>query len=95
MRKTGGIKNIKDLTALRLKLTDDIENSRLTLAEATRAMRKISGMTQLEYAQLLKISPRILIDIENSHGNPRLTTLNKLAGPFGLEVSFIKQEKLS
>lgn len=93
MRKTGGIKNIEDLTALRLKFADDIENNRLTLAEATRIMRKISGMTQLEYAKLLKISPRILIDIENNHGNPRLSTLNKLAAPFGLGVSFIKQKK--
>jgi len=93
MRKTGGIKNSEDLTALRLQLADDIKNSRLTLAESTRVMRKISGMTQIEYAALLKISPRILIDIENGHGNPRMSTLNKLAAPFGLEISFIKREK--
>ena len=91
MRKTGGIKNADELTNLRLKFGDDIENSRLSLAEATRAMRKISGMTQLEYATLLSISPRTLIDIENNHGNPRLSTIKKLAEPFGLQVSFIKQ----
>jgi DNA-binding XRE family transcriptional regulator len=91
MRKTGGIKNAENLTALRLKFTDDIENSRLTLAEATRAMRQISGLTQFEYATLLSISPRTLINIENNHGNPRLSTLEKLAAPFGLQVSFIKR----
>lgn len=53
-------------------------------------MRKIVGMTQPKYAQLIGIAPRVLMDIERGHGNPRLDTLEKLAKPFGLRVGFVK-----
>ena len=68
---------------------DDIHAGRLSLGEATRRMRKIVGMTQTEYARLIGIAPRVLMDIERGHGNPRLDTLEKLAKPFGLRVGFI------
>jgi len=74
---------------LRESLYEDIQAGRLTLGEATRCMRKIVGMTQPEYARLIGIAPRVLMDIERGHGNPRLNTLEKLAKPFGLRVGFV------
>ncbi len=74
---------------LRESLYVDIHAGRLSLGEATRRMRKIVGMTQPEYARLIGIAPRVLMDIERGHGNPRLNTLEKLAKPFGLTVGFI------
>ena len=53
-------------------------------------MRKIVGMTQPKYAQLIGIAPRVLMDIERGHSNPRLDTLEKLAKPFELRVGFVK-----
>ena len=67
----------------------DIEAGRLTLGQATRRMRKIVGMTQTEYAEkVLKIYPRVLMEIERDRGNPTLETLHKIAAPFGLVVRF-------
>lgn len=67
----------------------DIEAGRLTIGQATRRMRKIVGMTQTEYAEkVLKIYPRVLMEIERDRGNPTLDTLQKIAAPFGLEIRF-------
>lgn len=60
---------------------------------ATREMRKILGMTQKDYAKkIADISPRILSEFENGAGNPTLATLDKIASPFGLKVTFLPPE---
>lgn len=57
--------------------------------EATRRMRRILGMSQKEYARrVVGISPRILSEFENGSGNPTLATLEKIASPFGMTVTF-------
>ena len=56
-------------------------------------MRKILGMTQKDYAKkIARVSPRILSEFENGSGNPTLSTLEKIASPFGLKVSFLPPE---
>ncbi|MBE0502572.1 MAG: helix-turn-helix transcriptional regulator [Desulfuromonadales bacterium] len=63
------------------------------IREATREMRKILGMTQKDYAKkIAAISPRILSEFENGAGNPTLATLEKIASPFGLKVTFLPPE---
>ncbi len=63
------------------------------IREATRRMRKILGMNQKKYAQkVVRISPRILSEFENGVGNPTLATLEKIALPFGLQVTFLPPE---
>ena len=63
------------------------------IREATRQMRKILGMTQKDYARkIADISPRILSEFETGAGNPTLATLEKLASPFGLKVTFLPPE---
>ena len=48
------------------------------------------GLTQTEYAEkVLKIYPRVLMEIEKDRGNPTLATLVKIAKPFGLRVGFV------
>lgn len=65
----------------------------IDIREATRQMRKILGMTQKEYAKkVADISPRILSEFENGTGNPTLATLQKIASPFGLKVTFLPPE---
>jgi len=62
----------------------------INIREATRQMRKILGMTQKDYAKKIAcVSPRILSEFENGSGNPTLATLEKIASPFGLKVSFL------
>lgn len=72
----------------------DIEAGRLTVGQATRRMRKIVGLTQSEYAEkVLKIYPRVLMEIEKDRGNPTYETLEKIAKPFGLKVGFVRPSK--
>ena len=72
----------------------DIAAGRLTIGQATRRMRKIVGLTQAEYAgKVLKIYPRVLMEIEKDRGNPTHETLEKIARPFGLRVGFVRPSK--
>ncbi len=65
----------------------------IDVREATRQMRKILGMNQKDYARkVVDISPRILAEFENGTGNPTLGTLEKIASPFGLKVTFLPPE---
>ncbi len=77
------------------ELYSDLEAGRLTIGQATRRMRMIVGLTQTEYAEkVLKIYPRVLMEIERDRGNPTLEALEKIAAPFGLLVRLtIKAEK--
>lgn len=82
-----------DIRAEKDALYADLERGALTLGQATRRMRKIIGVSQAEYAtRILKIYPRVLMDIENDRGNPTLETLEKVAKPFGLKVAFVREK---
>lgn len=89
----------------RRRLPDDIRTEKealyaeiaagtLSIGQATRRMRKIVGMTQKEYAEkVLKIYPRVLMEIERDAGNPTLETLEKIAAPFGFTVGFVQRQR--
>lgn len=86
-------RSTSDIRAEKDALYSDLERGVLTLGQATRRMRKIIGVTQAEYAtRVLKIYPRVLMDLENDRGNPTLETLEKVAKPFGLKVAFVRQK---
>jgi len=90
MRKKLSKEEVRDR---KLALYEKVRTGSITIGQATREMRKIVGMTQKEYAEkVLGIYPRVLLAIENDKGNPTLDTLQKVAGPFGLKVGFIKPE---
>jgi len=74
-------------------LYSDLASGCIDIREATRQMRKILGMNQKEYARkVVGVSPRILSAFENGSGNPTLTTLEKIAVPFGLKITFLPPE---
>lgn len=74
----------------------DLEAGKLTIGQATRRMRKIIGLTQVEYAEkALKIYPRVLMEVERDKGNPTLETLEKIGRAFGLKVCFVREQKES
>ena len=65
----------------------------IEIRDATRLMRKILGMSQKDYARkVANISTRILSEFENGSGNPTLATLEKIALPFGLKITFLPPE---
>ena len=72
---------------LRTELYERIKLGDLELPDAVRMMRGIAGKTQAEYAKLVGISPRVLIDFERGVGNPTLRSLMRMLEPFGLDLT--------
>jgi len=83
----------KEMARMKEELYLGLAQGDIDIREATRRMRKILGMNQKKYAQkVVRISPRILSEFENGVGNPTLATLEKIALPFGLKVTFLPPE---
>ena len=80
------VKSATERAALREALYDRIARGEISLVEAIKTMRKIAGRSQIAYAKLVGVSPRILIELERGIGNPTLATLTKILAPFDLEV---------
>ena len=86
----------QDTARLKRELIEAIENDELTLGEAVRRMRKITGMSQSAYAErIIGSSTRILAEIERDEGNPTVETLNKVGRPFGYTVGFVPKMRSS
>jgi transcriptional regulator with XRE-family HTH domain len=83
----------EEMARMKEELYRSLAQGDIGIREATRRMRKILGMSQKEYAQkVADISPRILSEFENGSGNPTLATLEKIASPFGLKITFLPPE---
>lgn len=65
----------------------------MTLPESIKAMRRISRLTQPEFAKHRGISLSTLRKIETGRGSVNVETLNKIGDIFGLEVGFVKKKK--
>ncbi len=65
-----------------------ISKGELSIAQAVVAMRKMSQLTQPEFAKHRGISVQALRQIESGTGNPTVETLNKIAAIFTLQVGF-------
>jgi DNA-binding XRE family transcriptional regulator len=77
----------------REKFYADIANGTLSISEAVVAMRKISRLTQAEFAKHRDVSVQSLKQIEAGTANPTVDTLNKISSIFGLEVGFVAKRK--
>ena len=83
----------EEMARMKGELYISLAKGQIGIRDATRRMRKILGMNQKEYARkVANISPRILSEFENGSGNPTLATLEKIAVPFGLQVTFLPPE---
>jgi DNA-binding XRE family transcriptional regulator len=80
-------------SALRDELYERITRGDISIADAVKVMRKIAGRSQADYARLVGVSPRILIELERGIGNPTLKTLAKILAPFDLEVGLRRRPK--
>ncbi len=81
-----------DRNDLRHELYDRAKRADVGLVEAVRIMRKVAGKTQADYARLVGVSPRVLIDFERGAGNPTLKTLEKILAPFHMELTVRRRE---
>lgn len=83
-------RKIEDTTLAKQQLRDAIAAGELTIGQAVRRMRQMTGMNQKDYARrIIGVSPRVLAEIERGVANPTIETLNKVGRPFGYSVGFI------
>ena len=71
----------------------NIAANALTISEAVLAMRKISRLTQAEFAKHRGISVQSLKQIEAGTANPTVDTLQKIADIFGLKMGFVPKNE--
>ena len=83
----------KEAARMKEELYIGLARGDIEIRDATRRMRKILVMNQKDYARKVAgISTRILSEFENGSGNPTLATLEKMAVPFGLKITFLPPE---
>ncbi|MDP2795145.1 MAG: helix-turn-helix domain-containing protein [Sulfurisoma sp.] len=79
--------------ALRDAFDEDIVNHRLSIPAAVKMMRRLSHLTQAEFAKHRGISIITLKQIESGKAQPKVETLNKIGEIFGLEVAFTLKKR--
>lgn len=82
-----------DQNALRRAFYEGIGRGDMTLPEAMKAMREMTGLTQAEFAAHRGVSRRVIQDIERGTGNPTVESLNSIAKLFGLRVGLVPVRK--
>jgi DNA-binding transcriptional regulator YiaG len=65
----------------------------LPIAEAVRTMRRLSHLTQPEFARHRGVSVDALRQIESGNANPTVETLNKIVSVYGLQVGFVPKPR--
>jgi transcriptional regulator with XRE-family HTH domain len=75
--------------AMRRAFYEKIGRGEMTIGEAMKAMREMTGLTQAEFAAHRGVSRRVIQDVERGTGNPTVESLNSIAKLFGLQVGFV------
>ena len=65
------------------------------LAKSIRRLRLEKGMSQLELATQADITPGMVMDLEYGRANPKMKTLNKIAGVLDVPFSALFDEENS
>ena len=66
----------------------ELDEGKLTLGQFIRKARKAVGKTQQEYANMVKIDPKVLSYLENDKDiNVTLKTIKKLLKPWGVQLT--------
>jgi DNA-binding XRE family transcriptional regulator len=75
--------------AMRDAFYASVSTGAMSIGQAVAAMRRISKLTQPEFARHRGLSVESLRQIEADKGNPTVETLEKIASIFGLQVGFV------
>ena len=85
----GYVEPAEQRRAAKVALYEDLDAGRLSIAEAVKRMRQISGLTQRAFAERVAgLSTATLAQIERGEANPTVATLDDIGRAFGLEIGF-------
>lgn len=59
---------------------------KIEIGQIIKDRRVYLGITQKDLAEIVDISLRSLVDIENGNGNPTIDQLNKILNALGLTI---------
>lgn len=70
-------------------LSERAAAGQLRLPEGFRDMRTAIGLTQAEFARMLKMTVRQWAEIERGEANPTMETLERIGRAYGFQVGFV------
>ena len=72
------------------ELQQQLASGEITIGAAVRRLRKeVTGLQQVRFAQMCKLSLRALRQLELDESNPTVQTLNSVFNPFGMQVGIV------
>ncbi|MDP3847976.1 MAG: helix-turn-helix transcriptional regulator [Pseudomonas sp.] len=72
------------------ELQQQLACGEITIGAAVRRLRKeVTGLQQVRFAQMCKLSLRALRQLEHDESNPTVQTLNSVFNPFGMQVGIV------
>jgi|KBSSwiStaDraftv2_1062776.scaffolds.fasta_scaffold186745_2 transcriptional regulator with XRE-family HTH domain len=78
-----------EVELLRKELVTLVPRAAADIPRLLRTMRLIARKSQIEYARMCDVAPRVLTDIEAGRGSPTVETLEKLLKPFGYRMGVV------
>lgn len=75
--------------AARHAVAEAARRGELRLPDAVRALRHAFGLNQEEFGRLFRLTRRQISELENGTGDPKLSTLARVARVFGMSVGFV------
>jgi transcriptional regulator with XRE-family HTH domain len=75
----------------RKDIKDALEAGAFKPAAASRLLRQLHGLSQVDLAAMLGVNLKVIRALESGVGNPGFASVEKLAEAFGLDVVFIKK----
>ena len=82
-----------EASAARRALFDKAARGELALPQAIYDMRAALGMTQEQFAAMLRLTRRQVAEMETGAANPTLETLERLGRPFGFRIGFVPRPR--
>jgi len=79
----------------RRALADKAQAGLLVLPGAVREMRQAIGLSQDDFAQMLRLTRRQVAEIERGDSNPTFDTLERIGRVFGFGLGFVPVEGAS
>ncbi|TDV45192.1 hypothetical protein EDF87_10978 [Pseudomonas helmanticensis] len=82
---------VAERMALIESIQEALADGTLGISEAVRRLRvEVTGLHQIQFAKMCKISVRTLIHIEHAEGNQTLRSLDSIFRLFGLKMGVVR-----
>ena len=83
--------SVAERTVLIESIQEALADGTLEISEAVRRLRvEVTGLHQIQFAKMCKISVRTLIHIEHAEGNQTLRSLDSIFRLFGLKMGVVR-----